>query len=180
MKNVSRGYVLTARDKFYYGRELFYNKLYRQAICMLNDCLSSEGLWNVNAIEACKIAAECHAAMGDKRLALEKLFQSFIYGEPRSSVLCAIGGYLAEEKKYAEAEFWYKAALNCRDHAKDGDFEQPETRGIIPLIQLSYCCALSGEKEDALYYHNQAKSIDPYHPSVLHNDRYFKSENFNG
>ena len=69
---------LSARDLFYYGRELYYNKLYTEAIAVLEEMLAGEG-WYVNQIEACKVLASCYAAKGERTRALNTLFRSFSF-----------------------------------------------------------------------------------------------------
>ncbi|MDE7159150.1 MAG: glycosyltransferase family 2 protein, partial [Clostridiales bacterium] len=70
---------LSGRDLFYYGRELYYNRLYTEAIAVLLKMLDGDG-WYVNKIEACKILSLCYREIGDKEKALRALFRSFLYG----------------------------------------------------------------------------------------------------
>ena len=165
---------LGPRDKFYYGRELYYHRLYTEAIAVLEEMLAGDG-WYVNKIEACKILSFCHAQRGNAEKALEALFQSFCYGEPRASVLCEIANLFKAQNRWAEAVFWYKGALLCRDHAAEGDFEEPNCRALTPLLELTYCCFQLGQNEKAVAYHQAAEGIAPNNPAVIYNRNYFKS-----
>ncbi len=163
---------LFGRDLFYYGRELMYHKFYREAAEKLEEMLAGEG-WYVNKIEACKTLSECYLAMGRRDDALRALFGSFLYGEPRASVLCAAADVFFSERRYRDAALWYEAALSCRDHSAEGDFESPNCRGLFPVLQLVVCYDRLGDREKALFYHKKTEEIAPANPSVLFNRQYF-------
>lgn len=164
---------LTGRDLFYYGRELYDNRLYTESAAVLRDMLEGEG-WYVNKIEACRILSACYAARGEAEKALSALFQSFCYGTPRASVLCEIAGLFSAKKRYRDAAFWYEAALAAEDHAAEGDFELPACHTIIPALGLVVAYEALGDRASALKYHRMSAAFAPEHPSVKYNARYFK------
>lgn len=166
---------LSGRDLFYYGRELYYNRLYTEAIAVLENMLSGEG-WYVNKIEACKILSDCYAARGESEAAKTALFRSFLFGEPRASVLCEIGKTFKEENKLREAIFWYEAALTCRDHSEEGDFEEPYARTLTPLLELVCCYYALGDKARAIEYHKKTERLFENHSAVLFNCEFFKKQ----
>ncbi len=163
---------LSGRDLFYYGRELYYRAYYAEAEEKLHAMLAGEG-WYVNKIEACRVLADCLLAQGRREEALLSLFRSFLYGEPRAGVLCAAGDLFFFEGRDEEAAFWYSSALACRDHAAEGDFEEPEKRGLYPLLQLVVCKWRTGDREGALLCHKKTEELAPEHPSVVYNRRFF-------
>lgn len=165
---------LSPRDLFYYGRELYYHNLYTEAAAVLEKMLKGDG-WYVNKIAACETLARCFLAQNDKKGALEALFRSFLYGEPRAFILCKIGEIFFQKSKYREAAFWYEGALLCRDHTADGDFEEPACRDLTPLLQLVVCYWRLGEREKAALYNERAGAIAPAHPSVIFNRKFFDS-----
>ncbi len=165
---------LESRDLFYFGRELYYHKLYPQAVATLEEMLAGDG-WYVNKIEACKVLAACRRETGDNNAALESLFRSFLYGEPRASVLYEIGCLFKEQKNYPVAVYWFEAALACRDHTAEGDFELPACRGILPALELVVLYHLLGDREKAFEYHKKSEALAPDHPSVVFNRAYFGS-----
>lgn len=174
---LERGNKLNARDKFYYGRELYYHKLYTEAAALLNDAIADEFAWYVNRIEACALLSKCCLEQGDRPKAVQALLQSFRFGEPRASVLCALGGIFREENKLREAAFWYKAALSARDHSEEGDFDQPADRTFRPLLELVCCCYALGDTTQAIEYHKRAEKEFPDHPSVQYNRTFFQTKN---
>ncbi len=165
---------LSGRDLFYYGRELYYHKLYCEAAAVLGEMLAGEG-WYINKIEACKILAACRRETGRPHEALHALFQSFLYGEPRASVLCEIASIFKGEGKTAEAIFWYECALAARDHSEEGDFEVPACRTVIPALELVCLYHARGEIEKSYEYHKKSEAFAPDHPSVIANRKFFAS-----
>lgn len=166
---------LCGRDKFYYGRELYYHRLYTEAIAVLEEMLGGEG-WYVNKIEACKILSHCHGARGEGEQQKLALFRSFLYGEPRAFILCEIAGLYKNESRLKEAVFWYEAAIRCRDHSAEGDFEEPTARTLVPLVELTCCYYALGETDKALSRHKRAERLFPSHPAVKFNHDFFKSK----
>lgn len=166
--------TLSPRDLFYYGRELYYNRLYTPAIAVLNEMLTGDG-WYVNKIEACKVLALCHRERGEREFAVRALLHSFSYGHPRASVLCELGKCFAEGAKHDLAAYWYERALECADRSAEGDFEEPSCRGIVPLIELTCCYYALGDKARAFEYHKRAEELSPSHPAVRHNREFFRT-----
>ena len=165
---------LSPRDKFYYGRELYYHGLYTEAIAVLKEMLSGEG-WYVNQIEACRTLGLIYSARGEQNQALQAYFQSFCYGEPRAVVCCEIGNLFKKSNRLKEAAFWYETALVCRDHSAEGDFEEASCRGMIPLLELVCCYYALGEREKAENYHKKTEELAAWHPSVIYNHQFFNS-----
>lgn len=166
---------LSGRDLFYYGRELYYNALYTEAIAVIREMLDGEG-WYVNKIEACKILALCYKAKNDFTNALEACFRSFLYGEPRAAILCEIALIFRMKNNLREAVYWYESALLCKDHAAEGDFEDPTARTLVPLLELTCCYYSLGDPERAVYCHKKAEEQFENHPSVKYNRLFFKSK----
>lgn len=167
---------LSGRDLFYYGRELYYNRLFPEAEAILERMLAGDG-WYVNKIEACKTLALCRMETGDREQALRDLFRSFLYGEPRASVLCKIAEILRAREQLREAAFWYEAALSCKDFSAEGDFEEPLCRSLIPLTELTCCYYSLGDTKQAIERHKRAEELFPEHPSVIFNRKFFQSQN---
>ncbi len=139
---------LSPRDLYYYGRELYYHAAFGEAIKKLEQMLGPDG-WYVNQIDACRIISRCRLALGDRTLAKGALLRSFLYGEPRAAAVCELAALLQEEGKTEEAIFWYRSALSCRDHGREGDFEIPAYRTGIPLLALCELYLLRGDMSAA-------------------------------
>ncbi len=165
---------LSPRDLFYYGRELYYNGLFTEAIAVLEEMISAEEGWYVNKIEACRTLGFCFAQKGERKKALQAYFRSFSFGEPRASVCCEIAKLFREEKRLGEAAFWFESALACRDHSAEGDFEDASCRGIVPLLELVCIYYAKNDLKRALFYHKKTEELAPSHPSVIFNRRFFR------
>ncbi len=165
---------LDSRNLFYYGRELYYNRLYTEACAVLEEMLAGEG-WYVNKIEACKILGCCKRELGKKEEAAAAFAKSFFYGEPRAEILIELADTLRQTGKTNEAAFWYEAALSCRGHAQEGDFENPLSRALVPLLRLCRLYYERGDTPRAHAYHKKAEALFPDHPSVAYNRKYFRS-----
>ncbi len=175
-KYVTKGNALSPRDRFYYGRELYYHHLYEEAIAIFSPLFQDKSAWYVNQIEACKIASLCHLALGQRVAAEDALFRSFRYGEPRASILCEIGTLFRKQNRYREAAFWLTSALYCRDHSKEGDFDSPADRFLRPLLELTCVYFAMGDNQKALFCHKQVEGKFPDHPSVRFNRTFFKNK----
>lgn len=175
-RQILDGEKLSPRDLFYYGRELYYHKLYKEAVSVLEKMLKSDG-WYVNKIEACKVLSRCRLMRGEGEEALKSLFQSFVYGAPRASVCCAAGNIFKMKKEYVSAAFWYESALSCADHSAEGDFEEPLCRSLHPLLELTCCYYTLGDHVRAVETHKKAEALFPEHPSVVYNRNFFHEKN---
>lgn len=165
---------LDGRNLFYYGRELYYNGFFEEAETTLEKMLSGDG-WYVNKIEACLVLADTRRERHDQEGALSALFKSFCYGEPRAKVCVKIAELYHERNRLSEAEYWYEAALLCRDHGAEGDFEDGYARSLTPLLGLCRLSYEQGDLKKSYEYHKQAEALFPDHPSVEYNRNFFLS-----
>ena len=173
-KTIFRRQLVSAREKYYYGRELYYNRLYQESICILEDVLTDTTLWKTDAIGACQIIYDCNLALKKYDAALAAALKSFSYGLPRAEILCRIGDLFEMKRDYKTAIYWYEAAINSPDVSKEGGFLNPAYKTFIPYLELSVCYYHSGDKNTAKIYHNKAKEISPRHPAILNNEKYFR------
>ena len=154
-KQIARGICLNEREKFYYGRELFYNKMYRESIAVLEDFLCGNG-WVENKIEACLNLYRAYVDIGDKRRALNALFRSFLFAPPRSEACCILGAYFSEQNNVSCAIYWYQSALKCENDVKSGAFVNTDFCGFIPYIQLCVLYDRLGETESLATNRNKS------------------------
>lgn len=166
---------LSGRDLFYYGRELYYHGEYEEAEKQLTLMLKGAG-WYVNKIEACKVLSDCILHERGAENSLFPLFYSFVWGEPRASVLCAVAARYVLLERYREAVFWYESAMRCRDHSAEGDFDEPACRTLEPLLGLVVCHWRLGERDEAFSCHKKTEGLAPEHPSVQFNRKFFAQQ----
>ena len=124
------------RENYYYGRELYYNKKYSQAISALNKVINKKDAWTENVLGALEIKADCLIALNKPDKAFNVLCQSFRFSPARANFLCKIGDIFFVQKKYSLAAFWYENALNCKKDYSTGAFIVDDYYGYYPALQL--------------------------------------------
>jgi len=174
-KQKEEGEAFSPRDKFYYGRELYYHKYYDKANSVLNAFLESEAGWVEDNIEACKILAYSYFEKGDIKSAMHSLFKSFAFDSPRAEICCELGRIFITLQNYKTAAFWYELALNLPERDSQNGFVSKDCSGYIPAIQLCVCFDKLGDYIKAEKYNTLAGKFRPLSPAYLHNKEYFDS-----
>lgn len=169
------GSVLTPRELFYYGRELYFHEHFSEAAAVLSMFLKEPAGWLENKIDACLLLSQCHSRLGQTEEAMADLTRSFIYSPPRGEACCALGGQMLEDGRLRDAVYWYERALASMPDETSGAFVQKDCYDFLPLIQLCVCWDRLGDKKKALAYHRQAQALKPQDPSVKANELYFSS-----
>lgn len=173
-RHLQKGARFNARENFYYGRELIFNGFKEEGIAVINGMLAMPDAFYVNCIEGLRTVAEAEISLGKAEAAKFSYLKSFMFGEPRAGIVNGLGRLAMARNDYAEAAFWFRAALNCRDHSAEGDFERPEERALIPYLQLTVCLWRLNDFEGAKRAHKAAEAIAPNHPSVAYNRQFFE------
>lgn len=173
-KRIARGICLNEREKFYYGRELYFNCMYREAIAVLEDFLRGNG-WVENKIEACINLYRAYTAVGDKEGAMNALLKSFLLAEPRSEVCCILGWHFLEQSNVNCAIYWYQRALSNKPDLKNGGFVNVDYCAFIPNIQLCVLYDKLGDHEKACTFNEEAGKIKPHDKNYLSNKKYFQT-----
>lgn len=174
-KIISQGGKLCARDRFYYGRELFYNGMYCESCAVLEDFLAGNG-WIENKAEACIMLYSAYLAEGKVQKATSSLLKSFEYGLPKSRVCCLLGERFFSKGDFETSIFWYKTAAALPQNICSGAFIDCDSSAFIPYMQLCVIYDRMGDYKKACYYNNLAGSIRPDNPGYLYNKRYFKEK----
>lgn len=171
-KLLAEGRILSARDWYYYARELRNAGETKRAIGAFDTFLKMDG-WIENRIDACIQRGECLCAIGERRQAKESFMKAMLEGSPRAEALCALGACFMEEGELETAEFWYRAALLCRQKKNAGAFTFPEMYGYVPLMQLCVIYSKMGDDLRASQMNEQALLLRPDDPAALFNRNYF-------
>ncbi len=178
-KQIALGAGLDERQKFYYGRELLFNKMYLESAAVLEDFLNGSG-WVVNKVEACINLYTVYAALGDERRALASLLRSLTFLPPGGQTCCILGEHFLKSGDYNSSVYWYKAALNSGENEKSGGFINRDFNGFIPLIQLCVLYDKLGEYDKAYAYNERAGQIKPDNANYLNNKKYFEKLGIRG
>lgn len=174
-KMLAEGKSLEPRQQYYYGRELYYHKQYKEAVSVFEQFLLSPEGWVENKIEACSICADCYIHLGQEQSALLTLLRSMSFDLPRAELCCEIGKYFLEHGNYHNAVYWYENALHIPKNEYSGGFILPDCYDYIPLLQLCVCYDKMGDQQKAREYNERAGACKPYSKAYIYNKQYFDS-----
>lgn len=175
-KMQKEGLKLDARQKFYFARELYYNKEYEASEKMYQDFFNSKDAWIENKINACLDLSNLYMLLNEDEKRLMTLFKSFEYDKPRAEICCAIANYFFEKEKYEISIYWYKCALNIVPNIEGGGFYTPDCYNFIPCIQLCVCYDKLGDYKLANEYNEMAGKYKPDNINYINNKKYFEKK----
>jgi len=167
------GEPLSLRDRFYFGRELYYHGLYEEAIGHLCAVRDAPEAWLENRIEACRVLALCEGARGNTQGALTALLTTLLWDAPRAEVACDVGNRLLDDGQVRAAVFWFETALRSEQNEERGGFVDPDAYGYTPCIQLCVCYDRLGDIRRAERYNRRAGEYHPDAPAYRYNLAYF-------
>ena len=178
-RKVGKGEKLDARQKFYYGRELYFNGLYEECVAVLNDFLKGE-FWEENGVEACRTLCRALTALGRREEGITALLHAFTLSRPRAEDCCILANYLEDKGQLQSAIFWYGCALKSEENAESGAFINTDYLTFIPAIRLCVIYDRLGNLPLAEHYNEVAGKAKPNDKSYLHNRQYFKEKRLHG
>ena len=161
--------TLPPRERYYYGRELLEAGRCEEAAAQLTLFLEGDGR-PADKAEACRLLAGCQD-VPERRLAV--LLRGLDYGPPEPGLCCDLGRQYLEDGNPATAEFWFRTAMT---RPEPPGFVREEERRFLPILWLTVCRDRLGDRAGALGWHRLALQLNPDHPAVRHNHRYFGLE----
>lgn len=173
-KMLERGQNLDPRERFYYGRELYYHGRYEKAAEVFQSFLADDEGWLENKLEANRFLSYCLSAMGKEEDAFDALLQGLRLAPPTGEHCCDIGAFFYGKEQWEQAIFWYENALRAERRTEQGAFVQEDCYGFLPCIQLCVCYDRLGDLERANMYNEMAGVFKPGDRAVLQNQAYFK------
>ena len=165
---------LNPREQYYYSRELYDHKKYKQAIKEFNKFINSKQGWKENVIDALFLLAECYLQLNDINNYLLSLFKTFQYDLPRANVCCKIGDYFLNNKNYEIANYWYLQATKAQDVTNKGGFVENLYYNYYPYLQLCVCSYNLGKIKDAILYNEMAGKFVNDSQIVKNNKLFFE------
>ena len=157
-KMLENGYIFDARQKFYYARELYYNKKYDKSINEFKEFLSRDDAWIENKITACSDLGYIYITKNEPNNALKYLIKSIEYDFPRPQICCQIAEIYFNKRDYTTAIKWYKTAISQDIPIENGGFYVLDFSTYIPNIMLCVCYDRLGNHELANKYNEIAGS----------------------
>lgn len=171
-RRLASGAKMTARDWYYYARELKAAGKYEEALHACDTFLKMDG-WRENQLDAQVQKGNCHLALGQYGAARAAYLAAIAHGAPRAEALCAMGECLMREGDLQAAAFWYRAALQCDMPKEHRAFVFPDAYGYIPLMQLCVIYDRLGDPMRASRMNEQALLLHPGDEAALANRAYF-------
>lgn len=155
-KKISKERSLSPREQYYYGRELFDHKKYKECIRVLKKFIQSNNAWIENVIDSCYIMSNCFLFLNKEEKQLDYLFKTFKYSKPRPNICCKIGDYFLNKNNLLLSEYWYLLSLSYKDMTYNGGFVENKYKCYYPALQLSVVYFRLGNIAKAEYYNSVA------------------------
>lgn len=169
---IEKGCTLSARELYYYGRELYEHRDWEKCERTLNRFLELPQGWKEDKKEACRLLASSFAERGREQEELRSLLRALEYGIPRAELCCDLGNWFFRQREWESSAYWYEQALQA-PVLRDG-FCQESCRGYVPCVQLSVCWYWLGDYEKALAYHQKAGEWNPMGKEYRNNVTFFE------
>lgn len=164
----------SARQQFYYARELFFNNRIDKAIINFKKFLKIKNAFIENKIEACLNLSKCYLIKNNFKKAKEILFYSFDYDLPRSEILCEIAYIYKQQNDFIKAIYYFELATKNKPNFTNLSFVKSEYYDYIPYLELCVCYFNLKDYKKSYYYNCLAKKIKPTDKIVLNNENFLK------
>ena len=171
-KLIKNGVTLSARDQYYYGRELYYIGKFSKSIKVLKKYLTLDSLYQPDEIGASIIISDNYFNMKKYNKSIESLMQCILKFTPTAEICCKLAQSFEATSNISSAIFWYKSATIAERY--EMGFVNTEYYDIIPYIELTRLLYHTNYQKSK-HYHTLAKSINPHHPSVIYNEQFFQT-----
>ncbi len=161
------------RDMFYFGRELYYHKKYKEAISVLKTAASLPEIWIEDRISAFRFLALSYEGMGNVGEALGVLYSAFLFTPIRPDLACDIGRLLYARGNFRESIAWYRSSFLLP--LPQNGFRDLSAIGYTPALGLCLAYDKLGELEKASRYNDLAGLFRPNSKAFLYNRSYFQA-----
>lgn len=151
-------YKFSARNRFYYGRELYYQHLYEMAAYQFYKCIDSNDVNKIDKINACIKLFE----IKDEN-AIDYFFKLFKIGVFRKDMFYWAARYYFEKKDQDTAKIYYQMCINCETPPQGLSFSYNNDCHINSLLQLGVISYNKKNIKMAIHYNKLILQIDSNH-----------------
>ena len=161
----------SARNRYYFGRELLHNKYnefakYQLHLCI--DCEYNNRLYKINAILRLY-------ELNDSEF-LDYFFKLFKIGVYRKDLFYKVASYYWNANKKDLAEIYYKMCINTDEPINSLTFGYDPMCTINSLLQLGVIAYSKGNIKLSLDYNESILKINPSNKSALDNIKFLKEK----
>ena len=166
-------YVFSARNRFYYGRELYNNDFKEYASYQFCKCIDSDDDNILDKVNACIYLFYINGEIGLQYF--YKLFSNESY--IRKDLFYIVANYFFNKEKYILAKLYYILCINCEEPINYLLFEYDNTCHIGSLLQLGLIEYNNGNIKKFIYYNNEVLNINADNETAKHNLSLVKDNN---
>lgn len=171
-KKLAAGVRFTARETYYYARELLEHQKNERAATYLKQFLDMPHGWFADKTEACLLLYSLYAET-DNDSARQYLTRALGYEQVTPRALCLMGDECLRTNRLQQALFWYRAALECPKEYRKSGFVQTDYEVYYPALSLCVCYDRLGDRKTAAEYNEMAAGVHPTSEAVQYNREYF-------
>ena len=160
----------SCRNRYYYGRELMYNKLTDCAINQYHKCIDSTENNHVDKYNACNKLFE----VKDPE-AIDYFFKMIKDNNYRKDMFYYVGKYYFEQSNIELARLYYLWCINTPDPRPGLSFGYNKMCHINSLLQLNVIEFKLGNKQKAIEYNEDILKIEPNNDIAIQNIELIKN-----
>lgn len=170
-KMAESGAKFDVNNRYYYCRELYFDKRYEESLNEYNNIKES-------GHAALMLDALPYAIWGlkdQKRYedALRLLLDVLEFAVPDELVCCELGGSFLRERRYDQAKYWLEQARETKIDYEDYRPHFFAYSEFLPCLQLGVMYARLGEWKEAYRYNKRACGIFPNNIAAAMNRKYY-------
>ena len=169
MQMERNNYEFSCRNRFYYGRELMYDKLNDCAINQFHKCIDSTENNKLDKYNACNKLFEIKDPD-----AINYFFKLLGDGIYRKDMFYYVAKYYFELKNIEVAKLYYILCISCNEPSPGLSFEYNKICHINSLLQLNIIEYKLGNINKAIEYNNKVLELDPTNKPALDNVIFYK------
>jgi glycosyltransferase involved in cell wall biosynthesis len=169
------GQKFSARDQYYYSKELFYNGYYKKCIKQIKKFLKMSNKYLPNINDAYLTMAKCYYFINNLLESKKIIFEFLNNYFPNSEVICLLADIFSKENNFNNAIFYYECALNLKCDIQSGNFYDLNYYYYIPYINLVCLYYKIGDIDNAKKYQKIMFSKYPKDEKVIFNQNFFNS-----
>jgi tetratricopeptide (TPR) repeat protein len=169
MQMERNNYEFSCRNRFYYGRELMYDKLNDCAINQFHKCIDSTENNRLDKYNACNKLFEIKDPD-----AINYFFKLLGDGIYRKDMFYYVAKYYFDLKNIEVARLYYILCISCNEPSPGLSFGYNKICHINSLLQLNIIEYKLGNINKAIDYNNKVLELDPTNKPALDNVIFYK------